>query len=151
MQPHCSDGFFEILGQLKAFMNYVRFWRIRFQFWYWWRRYLVASSGENEKIWKSLCMYFSRQVALFTYYRWCCKNWRSKDKYHSRIQEKKNHASWVKNTFPRSISLRFCWIVIHSSRSVRNMKFLSNSTFRQSRSQNSLFNRDFKPMILGSP
>ncbi len=39
----------------------------------------------------------------------------------------------------------------HSSRSVRNLKFLSNSPFRQSRSQNSLFNRDFKPMMFWEP
>ncbi len=151
MKPHCSEDF-ETLGQLKAFMNYVRFWRIRFQFRYWRRRYLVASSGESEKhLWKSVCTDFSRQVALLTYYRWCCKNWRSKDKYHSRVQEKKNHASWLKNSCPRSILLQFCWIVIHSSLSVRNIKLLSNSKFRQSRSQNSLFNRDFQPMLLGSP
>ena len=68
----------------------------------------------------------------------------------SKISRKESYAWWV-NFYPRSISFRSCWIVIYSSGCLRSMKLLSDATFRQTRSQNSLFSRDFYPMLLGSP
>ena len=68
----------------------------------------------------------------------------------SKSSRKESYAWWV-NFYPRSISFRSCWIVIYSSGCLRSMKLLSDATCRQTRSQNSLFSRDFNPMLLGSP